>query len=192
MKTLVPLLVAVFVLAPAAAAQAVPPEPFGHSCTPQNGTLFCPTANDAQRVPTFDGVPLDVDVTLPPNGDGPFPAIVLMHGWGGGKASFQPTSPEGGGGGNYHFNDVYFARKGYAVITASARGFGRSCGALDVARGPRRRTRMGPSSRPALRDSRHPAPARAPGGPGPRPAAGDRGGRHLLRRHPEHEPRSPA
>jgi fermentation-respiration switch protein FrsA (DUF1100 family) len=113
------------------AAQAAPPEPFGHSCKPKNGTLFCPTANDAQRVPSFDGVPIDVDVTLPPRGDGPFPAIVLMHGWGGSKTSFQAASPEGGGGGNYHYNNVYFARRGYAVITASARGFGRSCGAAD-------------------------------------------------------------
>ena len=34
---------------------------------------FCPTARDAQRVPSFDGVPLDVDLTLPALGDGPFP-----------------------------------------------------------------------------------------------------------------------
>ena len=46
-------------------AQAAPPNPFGHACAPQNGVLFCPTATDAQRVPSFDGVPLDVDVTLP-------------------------------------------------------------------------------------------------------------------------------
>jgi predicted acyl esterase len=128
-------LITLAALAPAAAlptsAAAARPEPFGHACTPQNGTLFCPTANDAERVPSFDGVPIDVDVTLPPRGDGPFPAIVLMHGWGASKTSFQAASPEGGGGGNYHYNNVYFARRGYAVITASARGFGRSCGAVD-------------------------------------------------------------
>jgi fermentation-respiration switch protein FrsA (DUF1100 family) len=93
--------------------------------------LFCPTASDAERVPSFDGVPMDVDVTLPPSGDGPFPAIVMMHGYGGSKRSFQSTTPEGSGGSNYHYNDVYYAQQGYAVITPSARGFGRSCGVID-------------------------------------------------------------
>lgn len=123
-------------LAVPGAAQAAPPNPFGHSCTAQNGVLFCPTVSDADRVPSFDGVPMDVDVTLPPTGDGPFPAIVMMHGWGGNKRSFQATMPEGNGGSGYHYNDVYFAQQGYAVITPSARGFGRSCGALDSRTAP--------------------------------------------------------
>ena len=60
----VPLALAVAgLLAPA--AEAAPPNPFGHACAPQDGVLFCPTATDAERVPSFDGVPLDVDVTLP-------------------------------------------------------------------------------------------------------------------------------
>ena len=118
------------------AAQAAPPNPFGHACTPQNGVLFCPTASDAERVPSFDGVPMDVDVTLPPSGDGPFPTIVLMHGWGGNKRSFEATSPEGNGGTSYHYNNIYFAQQGYAVVTPSARGFGRSCGAADSRTSP--------------------------------------------------------
>jgi pimeloyl-ACP methyl ester carboxylesterase len=129
MKKLIALAAFATAAALPASAAAAPPKPFGHSCAAQNGTLFCPTANDAERVPSFDGVPIDVDVTLPPSGDGPFPAIVLMHGWGGNKGSFQTDSPEGNGGGNYHYNNVYFAQRRYAVITASARGFGRSCGA---------------------------------------------------------------
>ena len=79
-------------------------------------------------MPSFDGVPLDVDVTLPPTGDGPFPAIVMLHGWGGSKSAFQSPTPEGDGGTGYHYNNTYFAQQGYAVITPSARGFGRSCG----------------------------------------------------------------
>jgi len=31
----------------------------------------------AQRVPSFDRVPLDVDVTLPATGSGPFPVIAI-------------------------------------------------------------------------------------------------------------------
>jgi predicted acyl esterase len=129
MKTL--LVAAVALLAVPGAAQAAPPNPFGHACTPQNELLFCPTASDTQRVPSFDGVPMDVDVTLPPSGDGPFPALVIMHGYGGSKRSFQSTTPDGNGGSSYHYNNVYYAQQGYAVITPSARGFGRSCGVID-------------------------------------------------------------
>ncbi len=118
-------------LAPATAG-AAPPNPFGHACTAQNGTLFCPTASDAQRVPSFDGVPLDVDVTLPPTGDGPFPALVMMHGWSGSKTNFEASSADAGS----RYNNLRFAQDGYAVITPSARGFGRSCGAADSRTSP--------------------------------------------------------
>ena len=47
--------------------------PFGHACKAQDGVRFCPAETLAQRVPSFDGVPLDVDVTLPASGVGPFP-----------------------------------------------------------------------------------------------------------------------
>ena len=135
MKKLLALIPALALLAPAAAV-AAPPEPFGHSCTPQDGVLFCPTSSDAQRVPSWDGVPLDVDVTLPPTGNGPFPAIVMMHGWGGSKTNFESTTPEGSGGTTFHWNNNFFAKRGYAVLTPSARGFGRSCGAMDSRTSP--------------------------------------------------------
>ena len=127
-------LIPVLALALPAAAQAA--DPFGHPCTAQNGVRFCPTSDDAQRVPSWDGVPLDVDVTLPPAGEGPFPAIVMMHGWGGNKSSFESATPEGNGGANYHYNNTYFAQQGYVVLTPSARGFGRSCGAIDSRTSP--------------------------------------------------------
>src|SRR6476661_8751840 len=106
-------------------AAAAPPLPFGHACTPTEGVLFCPTADDASRVPAFDGVPLDVDVTLPADaGDGPFPTIVMLHGFGQSKTDFEsPRSP--------FYNNVFYAQRGYAVVNASARGFGRSCGRPD-------------------------------------------------------------
>ncbi len=120
--------VAALALLPATARAA---DPFGHPCTPQNGVRFCPTTDLAQRVPSFDGVPLDVDVTLPPTGDGPFPTIVMEHGYPGTKQTFQAATPEGNGGSTYHYNDVFYAQQGYAVMTLSARGFGRSCGVPD-------------------------------------------------------------
>jgi fermentation-respiration switch protein FrsA (DUF1100 family) len=80
-------------------------------------------------VPSFDGVPLDVDVTLPPAGTaGPYPTIVMLHGYGGEKTDFESTDPAGDGSVTFHYNNDYFARQGYAVVNYTARGFGHSCG----------------------------------------------------------------
>ena len=86
-------------------------------------------------MPSFDGVPLDVDVTLPGTGEGPFPTIVMLHGFGGSKTNFETTSPAGpapeeAGNGStiYRYNNNFFARRGYAVVNYTARGFGGSCG----------------------------------------------------------------
>ena len=57
MKKLLALIPVLALVLPAAAQAA---DPFGHPCTAQNGVRFCPTATDAQRVPSWDGVPLDV------------------------------------------------------------------------------------------------------------------------------------
>lgn len=113
----------------AAAAKARPePAPFGHACKAQDGVRFCPTETLAQRVPSFDGVPLDVDVTLPATGNGPWPTIVMMHGWGESKTAFEATTPAGNGNETFNYNNVYYAQQGYAVVNYSARGFGNSCG----------------------------------------------------------------
>jgi fermentation-respiration switch protein FrsA (DUF1100 family) len=112
----------------ATAATAAAPKPFGHACKAQDGVRFCPTANSAQRVPTWDGVPLDADVTLPAQGNGPFPTIVMLHGWGGSKTDFESNAPEGDGSVTYDYNNNYYAKLGYAVLNYTARGFGNSCG----------------------------------------------------------------
>ena len=123
------LALALAALAIAAPAQAQAPlAPFGHACAPKAGVRFCPTVDLSQRIASWDGTPLDVDVTLPPGGSGPFPAIVLEHGYPGTKATFQATASKGDGRSTYHYNDNFYARQGYAVVTLSARGFGRSCG----------------------------------------------------------------
>jgi cephalosporin-C deacetylase-like acetyl esterase len=104
--------------------------PLGHACKAENGVRFCPTEGLAQRVHSFDGVPLDADVTLPPEGTGPFPTIVMIHGWGGDKTNFEASSPAGDGNETFDYNNVYYAQHGYAVLTYSARGWGNSCGAI--------------------------------------------------------------
>jgi len=117
---------------PASATAA--PGPFGHACTTQaDGTRFCPTTDGApgrtvDGVPTFDGIPLDVDVTLPARGRGPFPTIVMLHGYGGDKTDFESNSPDGDGSNTYQYNNDFYARAGYAVVNYTARGFGHSCG----------------------------------------------------------------
>src|SRR3954447_23985080 len=113
---------AVAALAPGAAQAA--PAPFGHACTPQDGVRFCPTPDLASRPASFDGTPIDVDVTLPATGGGPFPTILLLHGLGGTKTSFENAT-----GGEQSYTNWSFARRGYAVVTPTARGFGNSCGA---------------------------------------------------------------
>jgi fermentation-respiration switch protein FrsA (DUF1100 family) len=104
-------------------AVAAPPVPFGHACVPRDGALFCPGLTDAERVPSFDGVPLDVDVWLPASGDGPFPTIAMLHGFGGSKTDFES--------GRSAYDARTFARAGYAAVLPTARGFGRSCGVAD-------------------------------------------------------------
>src|SRR5436190_19857932 len=119
----------------AGSAAAAAPTPFGHACTTHSdGTRFCPTTDagpgqTVDGVPTFDGVPLDVDVTLPPASvHAPYPTIVMLHGYGGDKTDFESTDPAGDGSNTYRYNNDYFARQGYAVVNYPARGFGHSCG----------------------------------------------------------------
>jgi X-Pro dipeptidyl-peptidase (S15 family)/X-Pro dipeptidyl-peptidase C-terminal non-catalytic domain len=93
------------------AAANAEPAPFGHACVPQAGVRVCRALSDAQRVPSWDGVPLAVDVTLPASGDGPFPTLLVLR---------EPASVGA--------DTLRYARRGYAVVDYSARGFGRSCG----------------------------------------------------------------
>jgi fermentation-respiration switch protein FrsA (DUF1100 family) len=122
--------------AAASAWAAGEPAPFGHACKAENGVRFCPTESLAQRVPTFDGVPLDADVTLPAEGAGPFPTIVMLHGWGGSKTDFESSTPAGDGNETFDYNNVYYAQHGYAVLNYSARGWGNSCGAVSSREDP--------------------------------------------------------
>ncbi len=112
----------------AAARKGGEPAPFGHACKAQDGVRFCPTEGLSQRIPSFDGVPLDVDVTLPATGSGPFPVIVMLHGWGGSKTSFEAASAEGNGNETFDYNNVFYAEHGFAVVNYSARGWANSCG----------------------------------------------------------------
>jgi len=130
------LLAALAAGAAAAPVQAAEPKPLGLACAPRDGVRFCPAETAAQRVPSWDGVPIDVDVTLPATGDGPWPTIALHNGLGGHKRQLEPTAPSPGNGrgpkifpNTDSYNNVFYARRGYAVLALSTRGFGESCGA---------------------------------------------------------------
>ena len=106
-------LVLLLLLRPALAATV--PSVFGGRvpCTMEDGVQFC-RGDVGTRVESFDGVPLDVNVTIPPaSATGPFPLIVNLHGWGGAKSD-APFTTE--------------ATDGYVVLSYTARGFGSSCG----------------------------------------------------------------
>jgi dienelactone hydrolase len=78
-----------------------------------SGVQFC-NGSVTNRVESWDGVPLDVTVTLPPAAQtGPFPLIVDLHGWGGSKSTAA---------------QVARAQDGYVVLSYTARGFQQSCG----------------------------------------------------------------
>ncbi|MEU7892353.1 CocE/NonD family hydrolase [Nonomuraea sp. NPDC049152] len=75
-----------------------------------------------QRIAVVDGPGDDQRVELdttyfPPAGGGRAPAVLLAHGFGGSKQSVRAQA-------------VRLARQGYAVLTWSARGFGRSTGQI--------------------------------------------------------------
>ncbi len=82
-------------------------------CGERDGVQFC-EGGPTRRVESWDGVPLDVAITLPPAGQtGPFPLIVDLHGWGGSKNASPQTAR---------------AQAGSVVLSYTARGFGQSCG----------------------------------------------------------------
>ncbi len=118
------------------AAPAAGATPLGLECAPLAGVRFCPGNSTTDRIPSFDGVPLDADVTLPADGDGPWPTIVLLNGLGGQKRQLQPDAPSPGNGrgpkifpNTTRHSNTHFAKRGFAVLAYSSRGFGESCGA---------------------------------------------------------------
>ena len=112
-------------------AAAKGPRPFGLTCQAMQGVRFCP-GDINHRVVSFDGVPLDVNVTLPATNRASYPLVVELHGWAGAKLGLDDDA---GGfnqqrGGQYAFLPTPrdLAKAGLAVLTYSSRGFGDSCG----------------------------------------------------------------
>jgi predicted acyl esterase len=131
------------------AAGAATPRPFGQlDCAAREGVRFC-----EGRVATFDGVPLDLNVTLPASGEGDFPLVVLSHGWGGAKYPLV----DAGDRANVSGSSLPWAQRGYAVLSITARGFNGSCGRPDsrVAAGCERGWIKLDDTRYEIRDVQH-------------------------------------
>jgi dienelactone hydrolase len=108
-------------LAAANAARAGPPLGLTN-CGPAEGVHQC-----SGLVKTWDGVPLDTTVTLPPGVSSGLPLVVLIHGFGNSKYEYlDPASSA------YTGNAYQWARRGYAVLTYTARGLWGSCGTPDA------------------------------------------------------------
>ncbi len=78
-------------------------------------------------VPSFDGLPLSVDVTVPCGAGGAQPTVVMAHGFGDDKTVWQETGksdsvkskerPQT----NSRWNNIWFASRGYTVVNYTAR-----------------------------------------------------------------------
>jgi hypothetical protein len=87
---------------------------------PNAGVRFCTNqaGEDRSTIPTFDGVPIDVNVAFPPapesGPDGPYPTVMMFHGYGGSKLGIGSMKR--------------WLDQGYATFSMTTRGFNQSCG----------------------------------------------------------------
>ena len=104
---------------------ALAPLPTGFACTQASAAapIVC-----SGKVPSWDGVPLDADLTIPPGRVSPRPLIVMLHGYANQKTEWESTSASNANPDKDHYNTFWFASRGYAVLTYTARGFHGSCG----------------------------------------------------------------
>lgn len=81
------------------------------------------------HVASWDGVPLQVYLTVPPSATCPIPLVSWNTGYGP-DASTSLAGTDAG-----HWNNVWFAEQGFATLAFDQRGFDRSCGPADSSNG---------------------------------------------------------
>ena len=97
-------------------AQAAITSALGISCNVVGNQRQCGSSSPRSTSSSWDGTPIDVNIAFPDAGagDGPFPLIIIGHGYGGSKLSFSDMQT--------------FTDRGYAVFSMTDRGFHESCG----------------------------------------------------------------
>jgi acetyl esterase/lipase len=83
------------------------------------------------EVPSFDGLGLDTDLSIPLGVTGARQTLVMLHGWSQDKTYWEAGTTAGNGADTWHWNNVRFVSKGWVVINYTARGFQQSCGMTD-------------------------------------------------------------
>jgi X-Pro dipeptidyl-peptidase (S15 family) len=102
-----------------AATSSAPPAPLKLStCGTTDGVYQC-----SGLAPSWDGVLLDTTVTLPRRGARRLPLVAELNGFGNSKYEYLDPHSQA-----YTGNAFDWAKRGYAVLTYTARGFWGSCG----------------------------------------------------------------
>lgn len=83
------------------------------------------------EIPSFDGLGLDTDLSIPIGVTKARQTLVMLHGWGQDKTVWETGTAAGDGAGTWHWNNVWFVSKGWVVVNYTARGFQQSCGMTD-------------------------------------------------------------
>jgi hypothetical protein len=109
--------VAVICLGGVGSAEAISP-PLGIPCTQVADDSFeCGSTSPRSTAESWDGTPIDVSIARPDPatfGDGPYPLVMMFHGYGQSKLPFASMK---------HYTD-----QGYLVFTMTDRGMYESCG----------------------------------------------------------------
>jgi predicted acyl esterase len=103
----------------------------GFECHPQTSSDGVHFVMCTGQIPSFDGIRLDTDVSLPPAATTPRQTIVMLHGWSQDKTTWEANSKDGDSHDRWHWNNVWFVSHGWVVVNYTARGFKQSCGTSD-------------------------------------------------------------
>ena len=103
----------------------------GLQCSPKTSNdgvhyTFC-----TGEIPSFDGIGLDTDLSIPTAATRPRPTLLMLHGWSQDKTVWEAKARSGDGADTWHWNNVWFVSRGWVVVNYTARGFKQSCGSMD-------------------------------------------------------------
>lgn len=84
------------------------------------------------EIPSFDGLGLDTDVSIPLGVTQARQTVVMLHGWSQDKKVWEADSKAGNSPDSWHWNNVWFVSNGWVVVNYTARGFQESCGTTDT------------------------------------------------------------